>query len=133
MICYHVTDAADAILREGFRDETGSYMFANLILTGVWIADQPLNCNEGAKGDQVLQVAFADDFSLESYEIVEEEPMNAYREWCVPAALINTHAAVTLLSEEEVEELEDRRFRARFPDGPPDWLRPLNGPEGDAD
>jgi hypothetical protein len=133
MIYYHVTDAAFAILREGFRDETGSYMFENLVLIGVWIADQPLNCNEGAKGDQVLKVEFADDFSLESYEIVEEEPMNAYREWCVPAALINTHAAVTLLNEEEVEELEDRLFRERFPDGPPSWLPPLNGPDRHGD
>lgn len=133
MMYYHVTDAADAILREGFRDATGSYMFENLVLTGVWIADQPLDCNEGAKGDQVLKVEFADDFNLDYYEIVEEEHMSTYREWCVPAALINTHAAVTLLSEEEVEELGDRLFRERFPDGLPDWVRPLKGPAGEAD
>jgi hypothetical protein len=129
MIYYHVTDAADAILREGFRDATGSYMFENLVLTGVWIADQPLDANEGARGNQVLHIAFDDDFNLDYHEIVELEHMSTFREWCVPAALINTHAAVTLLSEEEVEELEDRLFRERFPDGPPSWLPPLNSPD----
>jgi hypothetical protein len=94
MIYYHTTAAADAILREGFRDATGSYLFEDFELTGVWLGDRPMDCNEGAKGDQVLQVKFSADIDLDAYEIVDEE--GTYREWCVPAALINDRAAVTL-------------------------------------
>jgi hypothetical protein len=82
MICCHTTDAADAILRHGFRDATGSYMFANFELTGVWLGDSPMDINEGAKGDQVLQVEFSDDVDLGDFEVVEEHKPN--REWCVP-------------------------------------------------
>ncbi|WP_156763351.1 hypothetical protein [Mycobacterium scrofulaceum] len=94
MICYHTTDAADAILRDGFRDATGSYMFANLVLTGVWLGDSPMSINEGAVGDQVLRVEFPDDVDLSDFEVIEEH--KPYREWCVPAALINQRAIVTL-------------------------------------
>jgi hypothetical protein len=90
MICYHTTDAADTILRYGFRDATGSYMFATFELTGVWLGDSPMDINEGAKGDQVLQVEFSDDVDLGDFEVVEE--YKPYREWCVPAALINERA-----------------------------------------
>ncbi len=33
-----------------------------------------------------------------------------YREWCVPADLINTQGTVTLLSEDEVDELSRQRM-----------------------
>jgi hypothetical protein len=124
MIFYHVTDAADSILRDGFRDATGGYMFAEVELTGVWLGDSPMTVNEGAKGEQVLLIVFPADVDISDLEIVED--WKPYREWCVPAALINNRATVTLLSEEEVDELEDRLFRERFPDGPPRWLPPKN-------
>jgi hypothetical protein len=38
MILYHTTDAADQILRGGFRDAAGSYMFVDFELTGVFLA-----------------------------------------------------------------------------------------------
>jgi hypothetical protein len=130
MIYYHTTDAADSILRDGFRDATGGYMFAEAELTGVWLGDVPMTGNEGAKGEQVLLIVFPDDVDVSDLEIVED--CKPYREWCVPAALINTRATVTLLSEEEVDELEDRLFRERFPNGPPRWL-PLNMPDHHGD
>ena len=98
MICYHTTDAADQILHDGFRDATGSYMLANFELTGVFLGDSPMDINEGAKGDQVLQVEFPDDVDLGDFELIEE--YKPYREWCVPAALINACATVTLMSAE---------------------------------
>jgi hypothetical protein len=70
-------------------------MFTDLRLTGVWLADSPLDCNEGTKGDQVLQVDLPDSVNLDDFELVEK--FSTYREWCVPAAVINTHAAVTLI------------------------------------
>lgn len=94
MIYYHTTDAADDILAHGFRDATGSYMMIGLELTGVWLGDRPMDVNEGAKGDQVLRVEFRDDVDLREFEVIEDG--KPYREWCVPAALINTEATVTL-------------------------------------
>ena len=66
IICYHTTDAADAILRDGFRDATGSYMFAIIELTGYWLGDTIMGVNEGATGDQVLWVEWPDDVGLVS-------------------------------------------------------------------
>jgi hypothetical protein len=46
MIYYHTTDAADEILRGGFQEATGSYGFAPLGLTGVFLGDSPMTINE---------------------------------------------------------------------------------------
>jgi hypothetical protein len=98
MLYYHTTDAAETILRDGFRDATGSYGLATLELNGVWLGDSPLDFNEGATGDQVLRVELPDDVDLSDFELVEEH--KPYREWCVPAALINNRAIVLLMDEE---------------------------------
>jgi hypothetical protein len=98
----HVTDAGEAILRHGFRDSTGSYMLATLTLTGVFISDQMLDINEGAKGEDVLEVVLPDDLTLNEYELVED--LKTYREWCVPARLLNA-GRVRLLSEREVDAI----------------------------
>jgi hypothetical protein len=79
---YHTTDQAEAILRDGFHDGTGSYMFAGLTLTGVFVSRWPVDVNEGAKGEQVLEVALPDDLDLEPWEIAEED--RQVWEWCVP-------------------------------------------------
>ena len=54
MLLYHRTNAADEILRDGFRDWEGDYM-TDVILRGVWLSAVPLNIQEGAIGDQVLR------------------------------------------------------------------------------
>lgn len=103
MKVYHVTDSADAIARGGFRDGEGSYGFVNFRLTGVFVSDEPLSVNEGAIGEQVLEVTLADDeTALIDYEILEDA--KPYREWCVPAELLN-RGRVRLLDQEEVDAL----------------------------
>lgn len=87
---FHTTDFAESILANGFRDATGSYMLSDLILTGVFLGDRPMDVNEGATGDEVLSVDLCAD--LDEYELIEDG--KPYREWCVPAALINEHAVV---------------------------------------
>ena len=62
---YHTTDAAATILAEGFRDGQGSYGLATIELSGVFLSNVPVDGNEGAKGDQVLQVDLPDEVDLE--------------------------------------------------------------------
>jgi hypothetical protein len=96
MICYHTTDAADAILSEGFRDSIR--MVAGVEFTGAFLSDRPVTVSEGAKGEQVLQVEFGDDIDL---SIHEWPGVGNPRQWCVPAELINTRATVTLMSDDD--------------------------------
>jgi len=103
MICYYTTDVADVILHDGFREATVSYMIVGLELTGVWLGDGPMDINEGAKGDQVLRVELPGDVDLTDFEVIEYG--KPYREWCVPAVLINTLATVTLMSDDELERM----------------------------
>ena len=46
------------------------------------------------------RVEFADDVDRGDFEMVEEH--KPYREWCVPAELINARASVTLMSTDDV-------------------------------
>ena len=65
----------------------------------MWLSDQPLDVNEGAKGEDLLEVTFPDDVALDDFEVIED--LKPYREWCVPAALINERAAIRLIPAEE--------------------------------
>jgi hypothetical protein len=105
---YHTTNDADEILTDGFRDGEGSYMFAGLTLRGVFLAIYPADVNDGAKGDQVLEVVMPGDVELDEYAI--EEECRPVWEWCIPADVLNRHARVRLLSEEEVDTLVVARF-----------------------
>ena len=57
VIMFHRTTAAaaEAILTGGFRDGSGPYTTAER-WSGVWLSDVPLDGNEGAKGDVLLEV-----------------------------------------------------------------------------
>jgi hypothetical protein len=109
---FHTTtaDAAESILATGFRDGSGSYGFATVELCGVFLADLPVDVNEGAKGDTVLAVDLPDDLDLSGFEIIEETPHVVWREWCVPARLLNDRATVRLLTEDEVDEIAVKRW-----------------------
>lgn len=87
MRLYHTTEVADKILEEGFRDGEGQYMTANTY-RGVWLADMPLDVNEGAWGEDVLVVEMPEAV-VAQYEWAEER--KAYREFLVPAATVNLY------------------------------------------
>lgn len=115
MIVYHTTDAAKAILDTGFRDGSGSYGVPTWTLTGVFVADEPVGVNEGATGEEVLEIQLPgrpEDYA--SYAI-EEEGLRAFQEWCIPAAIINAQGATRLLTEAEVDAIEDELFYRRHP------------------
>ena len=97
-------EAAQAILKEGFRDRTGTYMTVHEH-TGVWLTDTEDDPSGGALGDTCLKVTL--DLAKEDiaeYEWIQEF---GYREWLVPAELLNANMKV---------EVHDRWVE-------PDWAK----------
>lgn len=106
VILYHRTNkkAATAILRGGFRDACGSYGTTHNH-RGVWFSNTPLDENEGACGDVLLSVKARLSFKqLAAYEWVSER--NSYREWLIPAALINAHSKVKIVEVRRKSKLQ---------------------------
>jgi hypothetical protein len=116
VILYHRTNrrAARAILGRGFRDATGSYLTSRRF-RGVWFSNQPLDVNAGAEGDRLLRVVLPIPLrELRVYEWVEQG--KPYREWLLPAALVNARRrwlVVVPPFTEEVPPVPDRRRRMR--------------------
>jgi len=97
-IYYHTTSCAEVILREGFRDPDGAHWLGSRWMRGVFLSDWPV----GANGDQALEVEMPPSIDLGQWAIVEHGSVS---EWCVPAAFVNEHATVRLLSQEEVDRV----------------------------
>jgi hypothetical protein len=96
---WHRTYAANAaaILPEGFRDGTGHYM-TDRETFGVWLSNFPLDSNEGAWGDTVLQVTLdCTEDEIREFEWIEDE--KPYREFLVPASFIATKGKVEITNE----------------------------------
>jgi hypothetical protein len=93
MILYHRTteEAAAAILTGGFINHT-DYYGGTRLHTGVWLSDQPLDINEGAQGDVLLEVAGLSETDIRHCEWIEDG--KPYREWLIDAAIINTDATI---------------------------------------
>jgi hypothetical protein len=112
---YHRTAAAEAIIRDGFRDNNGLAGAHYAGIKGVFLSDIPLDWNQGTKGDQLLEVTLplACAFDISEYELIEEDgPL--YREWCVPSDIINRNGTVRLLNEEEAEEAEEEGSKEKW-------------------
>jgi hypothetical protein len=115
---YHYTslENALAILREGFRDGEGTYLTRQWH-RGVWLADRPLDCNDTGQvyaAEAWIQVSLdLSEDAIAAYEWVEEtgdDPpfSKGYREWLLPAVLINAHARLELYdSWDEDAEMRD--------------------------
>jgi len=91
---YHRTReaAAEAILRDGFRDGRGTYMTGQ-VFEGVWISNIPLDANEGAHGPVLLAITIP-IVLVRDYEWVEEG--KGYREFLVPARTLNAYGRVRI-------------------------------------
>ena len=72
---YHCTkkEVAESILREGFRDGSGTYL-THHERCGVWVSDRPLDANEGAWGDTLLEITLAmmTEADFQQFEWIEE-------------------------------------------------------------
>jgi hypothetical protein len=94
--CY--AEDAHAILQTGFKDGTGNYMTTHEH-SGVWLSNVPLDANEGAFGDVLLEVQLdAPEEELGQFEWVEEGI--GYREFLMPAALVNARAIVRIVNDD---------------------------------
>ena len=94
---FHRTDNANAILASGFKDGTGNYLTTSEY-SGGWLSNVPLDANEGTFGETLLLVELEiSEEELSQYEWIEEG--KGYREWLIPAALINTKGKVRIVEE----------------------------------
>jgi hypothetical protein len=92
MIFYHRTRNAEAILRDGFRDEEGSYGMEDFTLRGGFFQIDRLMTTRVPE-EIIYSKSLPDDCCDFSYnELVEEG--KPYREWCIPAQVINRHGTV---------------------------------------
>ena len=104
MIVRHTTSAGAEILEKGFLDSTGSYMMVNTTLTGVWVGDHIHSINDGIHGDDVLEIVI-DEVHVSPFEVRDLSGKQDFREWCVPASVLNDYGEVRLLSDDEVDEV----------------------------
>ena len=100
MILIHRTgpESAADILKNGFVDGPAYTELADI--AGVFLSDRPLDSNESANGGVLLEVQIGlHEADLADFELVEDD--KPYREWCVPAALVNRAAACRIVDSDE--------------------------------
>ena len=87
MRVFHATteEAAAQILRAGFRDVAGTFG-TDQEWRGVWVADRPIDRNEGCAGDTVLTFTIPAAMFL-AFEWCEAD--KPYREALLPAERVN--------------------------------------------
>ena len=102
MRLYHRTtrEAAEGILANGFRHSSGFYGLRRET-SGVFLSDEPLGANDGVpEGGSLLIV----ELDLSEGDIAEFEwidDVTHYREWQIPANLINQRAVIRIATQEE--------------------------------
>lgn len=110
MIVYHRTPHADPILEGGFRNGEGSYGLQHHTLRGVFVSEVPLDINEGAAGEDLLEVTLPhDEHRYTDFELIEKA--KTYREWCIPAEVLNADAVVRRVTTEEEDALATAHLR----------------------
>ena len=95
---------ANAILREGFKNNQIANAVADIIPESVYSSDYPLDTGSGTKGTTTLVVEMPEDEIRENYELVKE-CWHTYREFIIPADVVNSYGPPRLCSEDEVDQL----------------------------
>jgi len=98
---FHRTTAknAKAILAKGFTDATGSFGTMDRY-TGVLLTSQPVDVN--AIDITLIEVELdLDEDALAAYE--RREKGKSYREWLVPAVLVNAHMKLRIIEGRKVD------------------------------
>jgi hypothetical protein len=113
MRLYHVTDraSADRILEQGFQDSEVIHDDRELQI-GVWLADRCLAGEDdvgprlGPVPDTAVSIDLPDD-AVEPYERPDDD--KPYREFCVPARIVNDHPIEGVQDLTDVDPAERRR------------------------
>jgi len=111
VVLYHWTtrERAQAILAEGFKDSEGAYGMSfeesgePVALRGVWLSDLPLGHDQfgGFEQDTLLRVTLSvGEEAIAAHEPIEEG-RKGYREWVLPAELVNRHGVVEIIDANE--------------------------------
>jgi hypothetical protein len=126
MKLFHGTSeaSAEAILREGFRDTKAHWAFEHEAGSegGVWLADVPLDENEGARSGDLHLVVDIPEEVVSEWEVIENDHPN--RIFKPPAEIVNRYLnAVRVATEDEEMEAAERRWnrlraRSDVPDIP---------------
>ncbi len=92
---FHVTSAtgAAAILKEGFADDRGRYSSSSE-WQGVWLRDDPGLRPDAGEAILVVDIDLEESALIHEYEWIGER--KAYREFLLPAELVNRLAEVRL-------------------------------------
>jgi hypothetical protein len=109
-IFYHRTNAhnAHAIIESGVRNSTGHFL-NNRTWTGAWLSSIPIYSEHGAEGDALLMVKLEiDDQELARWEWAAEG--RSYREWLIPANIINRCATFELVNQMDLQSVTASAF-----------------------
>ena len=101
-IFYYRTNVnnAHAIIASGFRNSIGHFL-NNRIWTGAWLSSIPVDGEHSAEGDALLMVKLEiDEHELARWEWAAEG--RTYREWLIPANIINRCATFELVDQREL-------------------------------
>ena len=88
MNLYHRTYAAEAIIRDGFRDGQHNYPIPDAH-HGVWVYEEPLDEQEGALGNVVLVISSVPEAAVVDFEWILPGRPRSFREFVVPASVLN--------------------------------------------
>jgi hypothetical protein len=80
-------------------------------VVGVWLSNVPLDGNEGANGDTLMQLELLER-TIADYEWIEDGA--PYREWLVPAQLVDGKASGLCVVEEEANAENLAELAARL-------------------
>lgn len=99
MKLFHRTPFAESILKNGFRDGEGTYM-TGVMHCGVWLSDRPLDFGQGAKGEDLFLLDIPED-EMSPFEWIEDG--KPYREFLVPAEIVNRYGPPELIDEDDYD------------------------------
>ena len=94
---YYINDSAqiEAIFRDGFLDE---YKDTTTGISGVYVADSPGEPDPEYPDDQLLEIVLPPEISISQFETFKEcKGDTRWREWVLPADLLNECAEVRVL------------------------------------
>ena len=93
---------AEAILKEGFRDGTNFYL-TDREWSGVWIFDKPFDDSHLSDGITLFAIEIPEDAISELEWPEEGKP---YREWLVPATLLNSYGPPVVIDDYDDDDDE---------------------------